>query len=99
MSGQRKSDDDAGEKAAEARARLGQIREEAGMPRRGDELARSSGSARGGDDFGEPPLDWRLTPRNIFLQALAVGAFVAAIWFLFALLTDSWSAVFGFLTS
>lgn len=95
MSASEERKGDPGEAAAEARARLDQIREEAGMPRRGDELARS----RGGEDSGDPPLDWRLTPRNVILQIIAVGAFAAAIWFLFALLTDSWSAVFGFLFS
>lgn len=85
---------DPGAEAAEARARLDQIREEGGMPRRGDEIAARSGpGADGGEGRVDPPLDWRLTPRNVILQILAVAAFVAAVWFLVALVTDSWMAL------
>ena len=85
MSGRRDQDVD-----AEARARLDQIREEAGMPRRGDELAARSGRR---DESGDPPLDWRLTPRNVILQLAAVALFIAVVWFLVALITDSWTAL------
>ena len=87
-----------GDSAADAQARLDQIREEAGMPRRGDELARRAREAGGGEDasdYRDPPLDWRLTPRNVLLQLLAAGLFIAVVWFFVALLTDSWSALLG----
>ncbi|MEL6318351.1 MAG: hypothetical protein AAFR16_12025 [Pseudomonadota bacterium] len=78
------------ETVAQARAKLDQVREEAGMPLRGDELAarRAPTPSRGEDLNGDPPLDWRMTPRNIALQLGAIALFVAVCWFLIQLATD-----------
>lgn len=81
-------------RAEEAQAALDQIRTQAGGALSGSELKRRFGL----DDDPEsdaPPLDWRLTPRNVILQLLAVALFVGVIWFLVALVSDSLSVLFG----
>ena len=83
---------DANETTAAARAKLDQLREEAGMPLRGDELSHRVGGEEGSN---EPPLDWRLTPRNVILQLAAIALFVAVVWFLITLVADSLSVLFG----
>ncbi|MEL6980402.1 MAG: hypothetical protein AAGM38_17235 [Pseudomonadota bacterium] len=93
MSNGRSREDAAREAAADARARLDQMREEAGMPLRGDEIAQRAG---GETPIGEdPPLDWRLTPRNVALQIGAVALFAGVVWFLAMLVYDSVAALFA----
>ena len=45
-----------------------------------------------------PPLDWRMTPRNIALQILAILAFIAVVWFMATLMFDGVASVFSFVT-
>ncbi|MEO1329160.1 MAG: hypothetical protein AAFW46_05825 [Pseudomonadota bacterium] len=84
----------ADERATEAQAALDQLRTQAGGALSGSELKRRFGLEEGGEDDA-PPLDWRLTPRNVILQLGAIALFVAAIWFLGALVTDGVSSLFG----
>ena len=68
-----------GEEASEdARSRLHQLREEAGGALAGRELAKRFGLDDDGVDA--PPLDWRMTPRNVALQLVAVAVFIGVIW-------------------
>ncbi|MEM9724095.1 MAG: hypothetical protein AAF909_01370 [Pseudomonadota bacterium] len=84
------------EDVARARAKLDQLREEAGMPLRGDELAArraapDSGARTGAEDDdprADPPLDWRMTPRNVVLQLAAIALFIGVAWFLISLAGD-----------
>lgn len=82
------------EATADAQARLDQIRHQSGGFLYGREILSRMGEDPTKEE-GAPPLDWRLTPRNVILQLLAVAAFVGAIWFMGALLFDSWRALLG----
>lgn len=84
---------DADEERREAQARLDQLREEAGMPRRGDELAQRGAAQTGEAD--DPPLDWRLTPRNVILQVIAVALFLGAVWLLYSIVADAVGLLFS----
>ncbi len=82
------------DEARDAQALLDQLRHEAGGALTGAEAR-----ARAGLDPEEvdpdPPLDWRMTPRNILLNLLAIAVFVAAAAFLLLLVFDGWSAILG----
>ena len=82
------------DEARDAQALLDQLRHEAGGALTGAEAR-----ARAGLDPEEvdpdPPLDWRMTPRNILLNLLAIAVFVAAAAFLILLVFDGWSAILG----
>lgn len=78
---------------AEAKARLHQLREEAGGALSGSELTRRFGLEDA--DESAPPLDWRLTPRNVILQLLAVVLFGAVVWFLGSLAVGGVATMFG----
>ncbi len=79
--------------AEDAQAALNQINYQAGGALSGAEIRRQRGEP--GDDADAPPLDWRLTPRNVILQLLAIALFVAVCWFFVALVLDSVAALFG----
>ncbi len=83
------------EAAREAQATLDQIRTQAGGALSGRELLGRLGRKASDVDEDAPPLDWRLTPANVALQILAVAAFVAAFWFMGALVYDGIAAIFG----
>lgn len=81
------------ERAEEAQAALDQLRTQAGGALSGPELKRRFGIT-GEADPDAPPLDWRLTPRNVALQILAVLLFMAVVWFMVALITDNLAVLF-----
>ena len=78
----------------EARARLDQMRGQAGGALSGREIAKRYKLLEG--DEGAPPLDWRLTPRNVLLQILAVVAFCAALWLMGSLMFTGFAILLGF---
>lgn len=80
------------EVAADAQAELDRLRHEAGGALSGHELRVREGLTER-DVVPDPPLDWRLTPRNIALQLLGVIVFAAVVWFLVDLMVDSWGAL------
>lgn len=79
---------------AEAKARLHQLREEAGGALSGRELARRFG-LQDDPESGDPPLDWRLTPRNVILQLLGAVVFGAVVWFLASLFFGGVASIFN----
>lgn len=93
MAGKSNTPDRGREVAEEAQARLDEIRHLGGMPLTGEELARRQGENEPG--VPPPPLDWRLTPKNVVLQLLAAALFAAVVWFLISLTTDNLRAIFG----
>ena len=64
----------------DAQARLDQLRHESGGALTGREVRKRAGLDPN-DVNEDPPLDWRATPLNIALQALAIALFLAVIWF------------------
>lgn len=63
-----------------AKARLDQMRTEAGGALSGKELRERAGlDPEEAND--PPPLDWSPTPINIALQAIAIAVFLAVVWF------------------
>lgn len=66
----------------EAQARLDQLRHQAGGALSGGEILRRLGRSAEEADETAPPLDWRLTPRNIILQLGALALFVAVVGFM-----------------
>lgn len=78
--------------AADAQAELDRLRHEAGGALSGRELQYRQGLSED-DVVPDPPLDWRLTPRNVALQLLGVAVFVLVVWFLVDLMVDSWGAL------
>lgn len=75
-----KKPQDPHEAARDAQARLDQLRHEAGGALDGAEARERAGldPAQANPD---PPLDWRMTPRNILLNLLAIGVFLAVAAF------------------
>lgn len=86
-----KSDED---RTREAQAALDQTRHQAGGALSGHEVRKRWGMDKL-ESPDDPPLDWRLTPRNVILQLLAVALFIGIVWFFVALITDSLGALFG----
>lgn len=85
------SDDD---RSHEAQSALDQAHHHAGGALTGREVRKRWGMDAL-DDPKDPPLDWRLTPRNVILQLLAVALFGGVVWFFFTLISDSLGALFG----
>ena len=85
------------ERSAEAQAALDQMRVQAGGALSGRELGDRLGRRDHTDDHA-PPLDWRLTPRNVALQVLAVALFLAAGWLMLSLMTDGVVSMLDFVT-
>ncbi len=81
------------EAARDAQARLDQLRHEAGGALTGAEARERAGLDPEEVD-PDPPLDWRMTPRNVVLNLLAVAVFVAAVVFIIGLFLDGWGALF-----
>lgn len=80
--------------ARHAQATLDALRHEAGGALTGPELlARQGKNPR--DFSDDPPLDWRLTPRNILLQGAALIVFLLVVRFLVLLVWDSLQTVFA----
>lgn len=77
----------------EAQAVLDQVRTQAGGALSGRELRRRFDLEGEGAD-NSPPLDWRLTPRNILLQLGAALLFLAALGFMISLMVGGVSALF-----
>ena len=69
-----------GEREKDAQAALDQALHQSGGALSGEELARRLGVE---PDPDAPPLDWRMTPKNVILQLLAVLLFVGAIGWVF----------------
>ena len=86
------SDDEA--RSRDAQAALDQVRHQAGGALSGDDL-RKRWKLNKLENPDDPPLDWRLTPRNVILQLLAVALFIGVVWFIVALVTDSLHTLFG----
>lgn len=78
--------------AEDARARLEQMRQEGGGMI-GGFLARVRVKAE--EEEGAPPLDWRMTPRNIILQLLAILLFLGVAWFLIDLFINGVVTIFS----
>lgn len=70
------------------------MREQAGGALSGREVARRM-NLDGDESAGDPPLDWRLTPRNVILQLAAVAAFIGVVWFLGALFFEGVATIFS----
>ena len=88
------------ERSAEAQAALDQLRTQAGGALSGDEVEdrlRRHG-AHDKADPGEPPLDWRMTPKNILMQVLAVALFIGVVWFMISLMFDGMGSIFSYVT-
>lgn len=83
-----------GADSADAQARLDQLRHEAGGVLTGREV-RERWGIDDKEGLEDPPLDWRLTPRNIVLQLLAVVLFALVVWFLVSLALGGVAALFG----
>ena len=45
-------------------------------------------------DDNLPPLDWRVTPRNVILQLGAVALFLGVFWFLWDLMISGFAVLF-----
>ncbi len=69
------------QRTREAQARLDQMRQEAGGALTGEEL-RTRAGINAPDAPEDPPLDWRMTPKNVAIQAVVVAIFLAVLWFL-----------------
>ena len=82
------------ERIRDARAVLDAARHEAGGALTGREVRERAGQDPD-EASGDPPLDWRMTPRNVALQALALAVFVAVVWFLVAAATGGVGDLFG----
>lgn len=80
------------ERARDAQAELDRLRHEAGGAISGVELQRRQ-KLDEKEVVPDPPLDWRLTPRNIILQLLGLAVFALVVWFLIELMVDSWGAL------
>ncbi|MEL6317322.1 MAG: hypothetical protein AAFR16_06745 [Pseudomonadota bacterium] len=78
----------------EAQAALDRLRHQAGGVLTGPEVARRHGIDPKESVGDAPPLDWRMTPRNILLQLAAIAAFVGVMGFLVFLMVDGWLVVF-----
>lgn len=78
----------------DARAQLDALRHQAGDALTGNEV-RARHDLAGDEDTDEPPLDWRLTPRNVAIQFVVIAVFAAAAVFLGWLVWDGVSAIFG----
>lgn len=77
-----------------AQRRLDQLRHEAGGALKGDEVRKRHGLDPG-QTYADPPLDYRLTTRNILLQVLAVALFAAVLLFMFDLFFAGGSIMLG----
>ncbi len=82
------------DRSRKAQAALDQTRHQAGGALSGGEVRKRWGMDKL-EDPKDPPLDWRLTPRNVILQLLAVALFIGVVWFIVALVTDSLGVLFG----
>ncbi len=69
------------ERVADAMAKLDQMRHEAGGALTGRE-ARQRAGLDPNEANEDPPLDWRMTPRNVVIQALVIALFLVVLWFL-----------------
>lgn len=69
-------------RVADAMAKLDQMRHEAGGALPGWEVRKRAGLDPHGGSEEAPPLDWRMTPKNIVLQVLAIALFIAVVWFI-----------------
>ncbi len=69
------------ERVADAMAKLDQMRHEAGGALTGRE-ARERAGLDPNEANEDPPLDWRMTPRNVIIQALVIALFLVVLWFL-----------------
>lgn len=88
----------AAREAADAQARLDQLRGEGGGALGGRELSRRLGLRRREEpveDEDAPPLDWRMTPLNVAIQLLAIIAFVGALWFMIDLMLSGFGELFS----
>jgi hypothetical protein len=74
-----KPDDE--ERQREAQARLDQMRHEAGGALTGEEV-RARAGIESDDPPEDPPLDWRMTPMNVAIQAVVIALFLGVVWFL-----------------
>lgn len=81
-------------RSRDAQAALDQVRHQAGGALSGDDL-RKRWKLDKLESPDDPPLDWRLTPKNVILQLLAVALFIGVVWFIVALVTDSLHTLFG----
>ncbi len=68
-------------RVADAMAKLDQMRHEAGGALTGRE-ARQRAGLDPNEANEDPPLDWRMTPRNVVIQALVIALFLVVLWFL-----------------
>lgn len=93
MAAQRDSDDRKS-RTSKAQASLDQVRHQAGGALSGDEVAERAGLAPE-HRMEDPPLDWRLTPRNVLLQIVGLVLFVVAVWFIIDLAVSGVWALFG----
>ncbi|MEL6277460.1 MAG: hypothetical protein AAF661_14295 [Pseudomonadota bacterium] len=82
------------ETSKDAQAKLDQLRHEAGGALTGPEVRKRWGM-EGDGGLEDPPLDWRLTPRNVILQVAAVVLFGAVVWFIAMLAFDGVAALFS----
>lgn len=80
------------ERRREAQARLDRMRHEAGGALTGRE-ARDRAGLDPDEAQDDPPLDWRMTPLNVTLQALAIAAFLAVVWFVVTAFTGGMGEV------
>lgn len=80
------------EAARDAQARLDQLRHEAGGALTGAEARERAGLDPAEID-PDPPLDWRMTPRNILLNLLAIALFVAVAAFVVGVFWDGLGAM------
>lgn len=78
----------------DAKARLDQMRHEAGGALTGAE-ARDRAGLNPNEAQDDPPLDWRMTPLNVTLQLLAVALFLAVLWFIITSFTGGMGEVFS----
>jgi len=82
------------ERERDAQRTLDRMRHQSGGALSGHEVRKRWGMDKL-EHPDDPPLDWRLTPRNVILQLLAVALFVGVVWFFIALVTDSLTTLFG----
>ena len=82
------------ERIRDAHATLDRARHEAGGALTGGEVRQRAGmDPREASD--DPPLDWRMTPRNVALQLLALAVFVGVVWFLVTAVTGGVGELFS----
>lgn len=86
------------EAAKRAQAELDMLRGQAGGALSGREILGRLGRRLEDANEDSPPLDWRPTPMNVFLQLLALGLFLAVVLFMGALIFDGVGALFGALS-